>query len=155
MMQRVLCGPRLERSTARSLRPSRLSSIKLIRKRRPRSCGAWCLASQKSSRCSSQSFPPLRPRSAALLSVTRCPHHFFCANNPMDFRYFDAHSHIQDKAFDADRDSIIARMKELGVGAIVAGCDTVMNNGAVELAEQHDFLWATVGLHPVEGSVEA
>ncbi|MES2953709.1 MAG: TatD family hydrolase [Patescibacteria group bacterium] len=71
----------------------------------------------------------------------------------MEFSFFDVHSHIQDKAFDTDRAEVILRMKEKGIGSIVAGCDPEMNEGAVALAEAHDFLWATVGLHPVEGSV--
>lgn len=71
----------------------------------------------------------------------------------MDFKLFDTHSHIQDPQFDVDRDAVVVCMKEAGVGAIVAGADSKMNEDGVALSEKHDHLWATVGMHPVEGSV--
>src|SRR3989344_4860549 len=63
-------------------------------------------------------------------------------------RYIGAHSHIQMKEFDRDRDAVLSRMKDDGVGAIVVGVDLESSREAVALAEAHDFLWATVGLHP-------
>lgn len=39
-------------------------------------------------------------------------------------------------------------MEEGGFGGIVVGTDFKMSREAVELAEQHHFLWAAVGLHP-------
>ncbi len=72
----------------------------------------------------------------------------------MDFRYFDVHSHIQDKAFDADRAAVIARMKDVSVGALAVGTDRKMSEDAVALAEKHDFLWATIGLHPTDNLTE-
>lgn len=63
-------------------------------------------------------------------------------------KYFDAHCHIQFDAFDADRDELIASMKEQEVGALVVGVDRVSSEKAIALAEQHDSLWASVGLHP-------
>lgn len=72
----------------------------------------------------------------------------------MDSRYFDAHSHIQDKAFDADRDVVISRMKEEGIGALVVGTDMQMSRDAVGLAEAHENLWAVIGLHPTDNRSE-
>ncbi len=66
---------------------------------------------------------------------------------------FDTHSHIQDVQFDSDREAVLLRMKEKGIGAVVAGADWQMNDDGVALAQAHENLWATVGLHPVEGSV--
>ena len=63
-------------------------------------------------------------------------------------RYIDAHSHIQMKEFDRDRDAVLSRMRDEEVGAIVVGVDLASSRAAVALAEKHDFLWATVGLHP-------
>src|SRR3989344_8627548 len=63
-------------------------------------------------------------------------------------RYIDAHSHIQMKEFDKDRDAVLSRMRDEEVGAIVVGVDLESCRAAVVLAEKHDFLWATVGLHP-------
>ena len=62
--------------------------------------------------------------------------------------YIDAHSHIQMKEFDRDRDAVLERMRAEGVGAIVVGVDLESSRAAVALAEKHDFLWATIGLHP-------
>ncbi len=69
-------------------------------------------------------------------------------------KYFDSHSHIQDKAFDADREAVLARMQEEGIGALVVGTDRKMSEDAVALAEKCDFLWATVGQHPADNPQE-
>lgn len=66
----------------------------------------------------------------------------------MTLRYFDAHCHVQFGMYDADREELIARMKERGVGGVVVGCDYESSKQAVALAEQHEHLWAAVGLHP-------
>ncbi|HEV7121552.1 MAG TPA: TatD family hydrolase [Candidatus Paceibacterota bacterium] len=69
-------------------------------------------------------------------------------------RYFDAHCHIQFDAYDADRDALIASMDEQEVGGMVVGVDYVSSQKAVALAEQHDSLWASVGLHPNDVHLE-
>lgn len=63
-------------------------------------------------------------------------------------KYFDAHCHLQFPQYDADREAVLARMREAGVGAIVVGTDYQTSKTGLELAKQHDFLWASVGLHP-------
>lgn len=62
--------------------------------------------------------------------------------------FFDIHSHIQFPEFDADREEIIARMKEAGAFSVVVGTDLKTSQMAVNLAEKHDNLFASVGLHP-------
>ncbi len=52
------------------------------------------------------------------------------------------------KEFDRDREAVLRRCEEEGVGAIVVGVDFESSKKAVELAESRDYLWATVGLHP-------
>lgn len=69
-------------------------------------------------------------------------------------RLFDAHCHLQLPQFDADRDAVLRRMQEGDAGAIVIGTDFETSKAAVELARQHDFLWATVGLHPNDNDSE-
>lgn len=66
----------------------------------------------------------------------------------MRIKYFDAHCHMQFGAFDADREGLIERMREHGVGGVVVGCDLEGSRQAVELAEAHEHLFASVGLHP-------
>ena len=66
----------------------------------------------------------------------------------METRYFDAHCHVQFDQFDTDRNELLERMKEEGVGGIVVGCDLESSKKAVELAEKHEHLVASIGLHP-------
>ncbi len=73
----------------------------------------------------------------------------------MNARYVDAHCHLQFGKFDADREEIIARMREQGVAAIVVGVDGPSSEAAVALAEAHEHLYAAVGLHPNDTPDEA
>jgi len=82
--------------------------------------------------CASKDFVP-----------SRIPSFYF-----MTLKFFDIHSHIQMKEFDHDRDAVLSRMESEGVGAIVVGVDLKSSGQAIAFAEKHDFLWATVGLHP-------
>lgn len=63
-------------------------------------------------------------------------------------QYIDAHCHLQFDAYDEDREQIIEEMKEKDIHAIVVGVDLHSSKAAIALAEQHDNLYATVGLHP-------
>lgn len=63
--------------------------------------------------------------------------------------YIDNHCHLNFKDYDADRDAVLQRMREEGVGAIVVGTNKEMSQKAVELAEKHDNLYAIIGLHPI------
>lgn len=69
-------------------------------------------------------------------------------------KLFDAHCHLQLKQFDTDRDEVLARMRDSGVGGIVVGTDFETSKSAISLAQQHDFLWASVGLHPNDNKDE-
>jgi len=63
-------------------------------------------------------------------------------------KLFDSHCHLQLPQFDADRGEVLARMQAQGVGGVVIGTDLESSRAGLELARQHDFLWASVGLHP-------
>ena len=63
---------------------------------------------------------------------------------------FDSHCHLHFPQFDADREEVLARMKEKDMGAVLIGTDLETSRAALELAKSHDFLWASVGLHPNE-----
>lgn len=64
--------------------------------------------------------------------------------------YIDAHCHIQEKEFDADRDKVIGRMQVNHVGGIVIGTDLESSKRAVSLANEHEELYATIGQHPTD-----
>src|SRR3954469_25652866 len=67
----------------------------------------------------------------------------------MHFKYFDAHTHPQFVAYDADRDAVIKRALESGVGMNIVGTQKDTSEAAVALAEKYDGTFASIGLHPI------
>jgi len=61
----------------------------------------------------------------------------------------DTHAHIQFDAYRDDRDEVIERMRERGIIANVVGTQQTTSRRAVLLAEQHEFLYASIGTHPI------
>lgn len=70
-------------------------------------------------------------------------------------KYFDAHCHIQFDAYDVDREELIRSMEIEEVGGMVVGVDLESSKKAIALAEQHDSLYAAVGLHPNDVLLES
>ncbi len=68
----------------------------------------------------------------------------------MDLKYIDAHAHIHSKEFDIDRGEVIMRMKESEMGCITVGTSLEDSKKAVELAENQENVWATIGVHPTD-----
>lgn len=64
-------------------------------------------------------------------------------------KYFDAHTHVNFVAYDEDREDVLTRAKEAGVGMNIVGTQFDTSKSAVELAEKHDDVYATIGLHPI------
>src|SRR5437870_2442843 len=63
----------------------------------------------------------------------------------------DSHCHIDDARFDADREAMLQRARDAGIGHFVTiGCDLEASRAAVALAHKHSFISATVGVHPHE-----
>jgi TatD DNase family protein len=67
-------------------------------------------------------------------------------------KFFDSHCHLQFPQYEADLDAVLLRMQEKEMGAVVVGTDLAISKAAVALAAKHDFLWASVGLHPNDPS---
>lgn len=62
---------------------------------------------------------------------------------------FDTHAHYDDDWFDADRDQLLSSMPEHNVGLILnPGCTVKTSETAIHLAEQYEFMYAAVGIHP-------
>jgi len=62
----------------------------------------------------------------------------------------DTHAHVHDRAFDPDREVVLARARDRGVDAIVTvGCDLEDSRRACEVAGTYG-LAATIGIHPHE-----
>lgn len=63
---------------------------------------------------------------------------------------YDTHCHIQFTAYDDDRDEVIARCNDKGMFLNVIGTQYNTSKKAIALAEKHDNIYATVGLHPIQ-----
>jgi TatD DNase family protein len=67
--------------------------------------------------------------------------------------FVDSHAHLDGERFDSDRELVIARAREAGVHTIVAignGDGPAQVDCGIRLAEQYDFIYATLGIHPHE-----
>ena len=64
----------------------------------------------------------------------------------------DSHAHVDGPEYDADRDEVIQRARDAGVSAILTVGTGDPHSGALEravqLAEQHEDIFAAVGTHP-------
>jgi TatD DNase family protein len=64
-------------------------------------------------------------------------------------RLVDTHAHLDDVRFGADVEDVIRRAVDAGVTQMVTvGTDLPSSRAAVALAQSHDEVYATVGLHP-------
>ncbi|MFN3200799.1 MAG: TatD family hydrolase [Bradymonadia bacterium] len=63
----------------------------------------------------------------------------------------DSHAHLDFDRFDADREAVLDRAWSAGVQAILTiGTDVATSAAALALAEGHDRLFASAGIHPHE-----
>ncbi|GIN88406.1 hydrolase TatD [Heyndrickxia sporothermodurans] len=64
---------------------------------------------------------------------------------------FDTHVHLNDTQYDQDLEGVISNAKEAGISnMVVVGFDRPTINKAMELVEKYDFLYASIGWHPVD-----
>lgn len=61
---------------------------------------------------------------------------------------WDSHAHLDDEAFNEDREELIAQLEQDLDGIVNPGCDGVSSAAAVQLAEKYPFIYAAVGYHP-------
>jgi TatD DNase family protein len=63
----------------------------------------------------------------------------------------DSHVHLDDQAFDADREAVVQRARDAGVIAMVTvGTNLASSRAAVALAERYPEVYAAVAVHPHE-----
>jgi len=61
----------------------------------------------------------------------------------------DSHAHLEMKEFDSDREEVIKRAGDEGIDFIITvGTNLELSRKAVAVAEQHENVYATAGVHP-------
>lgn len=68
----------------------------------------------------------------------------------MEIKYIDTHAHLNLSAFNEDVASVAGECAERGVTVINVGTKESTSKRAVELAEQYDYMYAIIGLHPIQ-----
>ena len=62
---------------------------------------------------------------------------------------FDTHAHMDDRAFDPDRETLLAGLPAQGIGLLMnPGCSLDSSRNALRLAQAYDYIYAAVGSHP-------
>lgn len=62
---------------------------------------------------------------------------------------FDTHAHLDDRAFDPDREELLDALPRAGLALVMnPGCSLTSSLAAAALASRRDYLYAAVGSHP-------
>ncbi len=62
---------------------------------------------------------------------------------------FDTHAHMDDRAFDPDREALLEQLPKEGIRLLMnPGCSLASSRAAVALAKAYDYIYAAVGSHP-------
>ncbi|HEY6306034.1 MAG TPA: TatD family hydrolase [Candidatus Angelobacter sp.] len=70
--------------------------------------------------------------------------------------YIDSHAHLEGYKFDQDRTEVLTRARDAGLERILAigsGTGPGTLDCAIKIAEQHDWVFATLGIHPHEAKL--
>ena len=62
---------------------------------------------------------------------------------------FDTHAHMDDRAFDADREELLTNLPGQGIALLMnPGCSLESSRNASRLSQTYDYVYAAVGSHP-------
>ena len=62
---------------------------------------------------------------------------------------FDTHAHMNDEAFDTDREQMILGLPDKGIQYVMnVGCSLHSSGDCIAMAEKYPFVYASVGTHP-------
>ena len=62
---------------------------------------------------------------------------------------FDTHAHMDDHAFDEDREALLAALPEQGLALVMnPGCSAESSRNTDKLSRAYDYIYAAVGSHP-------
>jgi len=70
--------------------------------------------------------------------------------------FVDSHAHLEMEQFDSDRAAMLQRARDAGIETILAigsGTGPGSLDCAIRLAEKHEFVYATIGIHPHEAKL--
>jgi len=71
----------------------------------------------------------------------------------MNHQYIDSHAHLFFEDYKKDLPDVLSRAKDAGVKyCIVPGTDLATSREAISLAEQHENIFACIGVHPHEAA---
>lgn len=63
----------------------------------------------------------------------------------------DTHAHYDDKAFEEDREEVLASLAACGICRIVnSGSDLEACRRTIELMRQYPFMYGSLGIHPCD-----
>lgn len=63
-------------------------------------------------------------------------------------KFIDSHAHVHFPAYKDDIDDVLTRAREADIGIVTVGTEISTSMSAVDFAEKHDNVWATIGVHP-------
>ncbi len=69
-------------------------------------------------------------------------------------KFFDIHSHINDKKFDGDIVDVIKKMENESVWTIIVGTDRRSSQLAAQISCFYDNIFSAVGIHPTDNTSE-
>ena len=69
-------------------------------------------------------------------------------------KFFDIHSHINDKKFDGDIVDVVKRMDELDVWTIAVGTDRRSSQLAAQISCFYEGVFSAIGIHPTDNTAE-
>jgi len=62
---------------------------------------------------------------------------------------FDTHAHLDDRAFDVDREELLSRLPGEGLALVMnPGCSLESSRNVSALSQRYDYIYAAVGSHP-------
>ncbi|MGB9779635.1 MAG: TatD family hydrolase [Caldanaerobacter sp.] len=66
----------------------------------------------------------------------------------------DSHAHLEDEKYESDREKVIEECKRDLTFLINVGSNILTSKKSIELAQNYDFIYATVGIHPHDAKKE-
>lgn len=65
-------------------------------------------------------------------------------------KFFDIHSHLNFPEYETDREEVLERMSLSETFTVAVGTDAESSERAVKLADEHEGVYACIGVHPVD-----